>query len=61
MSAVCPGVFSDAGDGDQFGVSSRGNQEVFVGNHVDDSRVIDLVRHAREGAVQRPESGLRWK
>lgn len=31
--------FSDAGNGDQFAVSLSGNHEVFVWNHVDDSRM----------------------
>lgn len=30
--------FADAGNGDQFGISLRGPQDVFVWNHVDDSR-----------------------
>lgn len=31
--------FSDAGNGDQFAVSLRGSREVYVWNHVDDSRI----------------------
>lgn len=31
--------FADAGNGDQFAVSLSGNHEVYVWNHVDDSRV----------------------
>lgn len=31
--------FSDAGNGDQFGVALSGNQEVFAWNHENDSRV----------------------
>lgn len=31
--------FADAGNGDQFAVSLRGNKEVYVWNHEDDSRV----------------------
>lgn len=30
--------FADAGNGDQFGISLRGPQDVFVWNHEDDSR-----------------------
>lgn len=30
--------FSDAGNGDQFAVAMRGNQEVYVWDHEDDSR-----------------------
>jgi hypothetical protein len=30
--------FSDAGNGDQFGISMRANREVYVWNHEDDSR-----------------------
>ncbi|TDO54679.1 hypothetical protein EV643_101469 [Kribbella sp. VKM Ac-2527] len=30
--------FSDAGNGDQFAVVMRGNREVYVWNHEDDSR-----------------------
>lgn len=30
--------FSDAGNGDQFAVAMRGNREVYVWNHEDDSR-----------------------
>jgi hypothetical protein len=31
--------FSDAGNGDQFAIALRGNREVYVWNHVDDSRM----------------------
>ncbi|MCX2746877.1 SMI1/KNR4 family protein [Arthrobacter sp. MI7-26] len=31
--------FADAGNGDQFALSLSGNHEVFVWNHVDDSRM----------------------
>jgi SMI1 / KNR4 family (SUKH-1) len=42
--------FSDAGNGDQFAVSLRGPQDVYVWNHEDDSRmwvassVLDFLR-----------------
>jgi len=30
--------FADAGNGDQFGISLSGSQEIYVWNHEDDSR-----------------------
>lgn len=50
--------FSDAGNGDQFAISLRGAQDVFVWNHEDDSRtwvastVMDFLRRWMRGELQ---------
>jgi hypothetical protein len=49
--------FADAGNGDQFFMSLRGNNEVYVWNHEDDSRtwvaatVLDYLRDWMQGHV----------
>ena len=49
--------FADAGNGDQFFVSLRGNKEVYVWDHEDDSRtwvastVLDYLRGWMQGTI----------
>lgn len=50
--------FSDASNGDQFAISLRGPQDIYVWNHEDDSRfwvastVMDFLRRSMTGELQ---------